>query len=981
MKMKPFLTHIIDKINADASVPMYEVAVILPNRRARRYLLQGLLPQNSDKPHFVPQIFPMEEFVAWLSPLKVVDPVTLLLRLHELVRGYGGDRFGMHRMLSWGTAFLKDISDMDMQLQDVPAILREYANAAQFEVSFGKEELSETDREKLMFNELLADLYVQYGDLLRHHAEAYEGMLYRDCVEHIADYAGRLPFKRLIFAGFYALSPAELRIIRYLKTHFRTEIYFDVDPFYCHIEEPSTTYARREPAFFIQRDCRQLEIAPSELEFFENNYVSIPKKVKIVSTSKNMRQIYGAIREVERIREEKCGEWEMPNGPSDKKSFVNMSDTAVVLADENLLFPFLISYQSDTVNVNATMGFPFEATPVSTLLQQVVAVYESAFAITPDGASELSFSGEQLQLFWDHELMIFQDDRPGYFPTVINYSQLSHNELFMNIPKTELGSRLPAVLQAFCNYAEEVSTVEVYRQLWREASRKMDEVQTLFASHFAQDEPVDFPFAKYAVMRMLGDISVSMEGDHDSGLQVMGLLETRMMDFKNVIMLSVNEGILPKGITYNSLLPFDFKFKFDGEEALPNYLYQDQVYAYHFFRLLQRAENVTLIYNKASDVNLAEKSRFISQLEYEVKVQSLEDRIEIQHEDLDFDLELPVRAPVSMPKTPSVMDILRKYVFSASSLQTYISCPLRFYFQHLMKIREPEVLTDNLEVYELGTVTHAVYKQAFDAIAKEDDPNRYNSILQHYIDNSDQIICDEIRKLSGRSKLTSHDLDSGAWLINRRILGETVRQYLETAKGELKQSSWRIVANEMPVNISDYPVVPLDGGPRFGVHLTGSLDRVQCDGDRVMILDYKTGVVEPGELAIKVKKDEENNPVVIGAALDSLFSDTKYAKLFQLVMYMLMYEHVVTVASSSIQVGIISTREINKKSPDYILPGSVLKETNILIYEKQLQERLNRLFCEIFNPEMPFEQTQDEKRCRNCDFQRLCGRQTSADSR
>ena len=167
--MESFLSKIIDKIVAVTPLnQMHEVAVILPNRRAQRRLLQGLVEINGGKPMFAPQIFPMEDFVAYLSPLKVTDQVTQLMRLYSLIRQqqYVGGRFEMHQMLSWGPVFLKDISDMDMQLQNVPVILKEFAQAAKFEIQFGKENASESDLEKIQFNDLLADLYTQYKALL-----------------------------------------------------------------------------------------------------------------------------------------------------------------------------------------------------------------------------------------------------------------------------------------------------------------------------------------------------------------------------------------------------------------------------------------------------------------------------------------------------------------------------------------------------------------------------------------------------------------------------------------------------------------------------------------------------------------------------------------------------------------------------------------------------------------------------------------------
>jgi hypothetical protein len=988
--MQPFLTKIIDKILEDKAVPLHDVAVILPNRRARRQLLKGLSERNGGKPMFAPQIFPMEEFVSWLSPLKVIDSVTQLMRLHTLTRDYPGTRFEMHNLLSWGNAFLKDISDMDMQLQDVPAILKEFSSAAHFEVPFGKDNVSQEEQEKLQFYDLLADIYVQYKVLLAESGEAFEGMIYRDCAENVADYAQKLPFKRLIFAGFYALSPSELTIISYLKEHLseklRTEIYFDIDPFYCHLEggdinnQGLWASGQRETSFFIQRNCEKLRLDIHHLDFFEKDYENRPKKVMIVSTSKNMRQIYAAIREVERI--EMLKKSEKGNGQASKERMVDMSDTAVVLADENLLLPFLLSYHSDNVTINATMGFPFEATPVYALLQQLLAVYESVFALTADEATELVFSGELMEQLWNQELLRSQNVCDSCFPTVIKYSQIPHNELFVNCPKTMISRQLPSILLQFCAFAESVTTEELYLQLWQEVRRKLTDAQAKFDYFLTEKEVMDFAFAKFALTRWLGEVSISMQGDPDTGLQVMGLLETRMMDYRNVIMLSVNEGILPKGISYDSLLPFDFKYKFDGQEALPNYLYQDQVYAYHFFRLLQRADNVMLIYNSASDVSLAEKSRLITQLEYEVKTQHLEDVIHIEHQLLDFNLSLPVRKSLSIPKTPEVMERLSQFTFSASSLQNYIACPLKFYFQHLMKIREERVLSDRLEAYELGTVIHALFKSALDEIKQEADPQCFESILQKHINSLDSDICKEISKLKGRESLKQSDLEQGYWLINRRIIEETVLHYLEKAKEELPSAlPWRIFANEMKVDIRDYLVRSADGQKEWQVKLTGSLDRVQKNGREVMILDYKTGKVEAGHLRVSVKKADENDQKVISATLDKIFTDSKYDKLFQLVMYMLMYDHYSKEKPTAVQAGIVSTREVNMNHAEYIFRSSLFGDFNLLNFKELLSERLNMLLCEIYDETLPFSQTEDEDKCKMCDFLHLCGRQTATESR
>ncbi|MCR4878889.1 MAG: PD-(D/E)XK nuclease family protein, partial [Bacteroidales bacterium] len=657
------------------------------------------------------------------------------------------------------------------------------------------------------------------------------------------------------------------------------------------------------------------------------------------------------------------------------------SDTAVVLADENLLLPFLLSYKPEKVLVNATMGIPFATTPVYALIQQLLAVYESAVSLSSDIAAESLFSGEMVEQLWEHELLRLAKPQAAYFPTVLKYSQLPHSELFASDSKTIQSRLFPTVLLRFCQFAESVTVETLYKSLWKEVNRILSEMQTEFNNFFAENELVDFAFLKFAVTKETSMVTISMEGDSSKGLQVMGLLETRLMDFKNVIMLSVNEGVLPKGITYDSLLPFDFKFKLDGKDALPNYLYQDQVYAYHFFRLLQRAENVSLIYNRASDVSIAERSRFIAQLEYEAQVQNLSN-IKINHYKLDFNLDLPACEPLKIEKSEDIMKRLHAFEFSASSLQAYIACPLKFCFRFLMRIRETQVLGDRMESYELGTVVHALFKKALDEVAAEPNPDNFGEIINRHIARTDEDVCAEIRKLKGRKDLSDSDLLQGQWLINRRVIGETVNRYLEVAKRELRDPSWKITDNELQINQLRYPVVSEDGNRRIEVVLTGSLDRVQKCGNNAMILDYKTGKVEASKLQVKVPKtnkkkaEAENQEMAEPDPLAPIFDNPDYEKLFQLVFYAIMYDFCCLQKPKTVQAGIISTHEINKNNPNYIFHASILGDGDLLKHKTDLSKHLDKLFLKIFDDKTPFLQTEDTKRCKNCEFLHLCGRQT-----
>ena len=300
-----------------------------------------------------------------------------------------------------------------------------------------------------------------------------------------------------------------------------------------------------------------------------------------------------------------------------------------------------------------------------------------------------------------------------------------------------------------------------------------------------------------------------------------------------------------------------------------------------------------------------------------------------------------------------------------------------------MKVQRPVVLSDHLEANELGTVIHAIFDAAFDEIIEcGDHQELYNAVLQKYIDQMDELVCDEILKLKGRESMSANELNQGYWLINRRIIKETVSSYLERAKTELLDSSWRITANEMKIDIRDYEVHPLAGRPACCVKMTGSIDRVQKNGDGdVMILDYKTGKVEESKLRLSVKKDTVLTDELHHAVVNTVFTDSKYDKLFQLMVYMLMYEHVAKETSNVVKAGILSTREVSKNSPKYIFNANVFRDDNLLTYQSVIKDCLNELFIRVFDADTPFCQTENEDNCKNCDFLHLCGRQTTVESR
>lgn len=969
-----FIHKLIEQIT-NSNVDYVDTLIVLPNRRAHRKLVDELIKLHTGKTFFSPTIYPMDEFVSNLSSLRVIDSSTQLLRLLKVVRKYNNNYCNQKGFQIWARSFLHDISDMDMQLQDVVNCLREYAVAAKFEIPFGKDEILEFEQQKILFNELLSQIYTDFKALLKENSETYTGLLYRDCAENISEYSRKIDHKRIVFAGFYALSPAELQIINHFKDHFNTEVYFDIDPFYCHLEDDVNNDIHRQTSFFVKRNCERLGLDLSNISFISNDYAETEKALKIVATSKNVRQVYCAIEEIEKIKAQKLKE-----KPQNDK-LIDMSDTVVVLADEQLVVPFVSAYNVDNVDVNITMGLPISLTPIYSVLQMIISIYEMAAMLTDENRTELIFNGAQIQNFFCNKYVASKfPTEMNIFPNILTFSQMPKNDFFTINQKNQIGINLNKILINACKVLKTCDLENNEELACDVVIEKLQGLQLEIDKLFTQTDVMELSLAKLLVTNCLNRVSLVIKGDPEKSLQVMGLLETRMLDFKNVIVVSVNEGILPSGLKYDSLLPFDFKYKLDGKEAISNYLYQDQVYAYHFFRLLQRAENVTLIYNNTSEGSLAECSRFVKQLEYEVKRQNLEDTIHIEHIFKDFSLTLPKPKSFQVEKTDEIIDILKKLSYSASSLKTFILCPMKFYFQQVAKIKKTNFLSDELESYETGNVIHGVYQEVFDEI--KSNPDNYSQIIDKYLDNLDEEVKKQIRKLKNREDIADSSFKQGSWLVNLFILKENIKNYLQVAKEEFKNARIEIIGNELHkecefrfTKFVDEDETSSEETEQFDIKLNGTLDRVQDRAGIIEILDYKSGTVDAKHLKVTAKSNdltpEEQNVI----SKQRIFEDPNYEKLFQLMFYTLLYSENKTKRDNKrIYGGIISTRAINKEAEDYILYCDIFKEFDLSTKLDFFKEGLNALFNEIFDKSKPFLQTRDGERCKYCDYADFCNK-------
>jgi CRISPR/Cas system-associated exonuclease Cas4 (RecB family) len=466
---------------------------------------------------------------------------------------------------------------------------------------------------------------------------------------------------------------------------------------------------------------------------------------------------------------------------------------------------------------------------------------------------------------------------------------------------------------------------------------------------FADATELDFAMVEYFLSEKISATTISFSGNAREGLQIMGLLETRMLDFKNVIVMTINEGTLPKGKAASSLLLYDIKRHF----GLPTHPRTDAIYGYHFFRLLQRAENVYLIYDNESTDTLAEKSRFVAQLEFEIEKQQLQDSIRISHPQFKHSFTYPiVETTISVAKTKSIMEKLSQLPFSSSSLNAYIQCPLKFYWRYVEKIVESKSFDESNESAIIGNVIHGVLEEIF--IKLKENPVQFSSFLAAFKDNIDEIV---VRTFHKQPEIVHENLHEGKLYLACQIVKKSILDYIEVIHNEWQSNIYQIIGTEIPL------VAELMVGETH-IRLTGRADRIEIRDNKVTIFDYKTGKVEGKNLKCKAEN------------LDDLFSDPNFAQLFQMLYYAYIYKSDklnALVQTAEIQCGIITFQELYKQNEDYIYYAEIDKEKNLSKEILQLfEEKLMQLFSAIFNENNAFQQTEEAKNCKYCDYKTVC---------
>lgn len=955
--METFLKQVAHDLYNKTEGNFTKVAIVFPNKRASLFFNE-YLAQESDRPIWSPTYVSISELFRQSSDLSIADPIKLVCNLYKVFQKATGNKETLDDFYFWGEMLIADFDDADKNMADTHALFSNLKDLnelmdnydfleegqkealSQFFHNFSINQVTELKQRFISMWNVLGDIYTEYKALLESQSIAYEGMLYRQVIEQLDVEA--LPYNKYIFVGFNVLNKVEHTLFKKLNEAGKAMFYWDYDTFYLN-KTP------HEAGEFIRRNLRDF---PSELpaSFFDN--LNQPKEVTFIESPTENGQV------------RYLPQWIRENLTSQEK------ETAVVLCNEALLQPVLHALPDNVKHINITMGFPLSQTPAYSFVNALMELHTSGYnpnngrylfaevisVLKHPYTRQLSPEAEKL------EQNLTRDNR--FYPLPSELKQDNVLELLFTPRRNNLDlcSMLSEALKevAVIYQQQAASHSDAFDQLYRESLFKtytlVNRFHTLIESKELNVQAGTF---QRLLTRVMSSSSIPFHGEPAIGMQVMGVLETRNLDFRHLIMLSVNEGQLPKAGGDSSFIPYNLRKAF-GMTTIDHKI---AVYAYYFYRLMQRAEKVTLVYNTATDgINRGELSRFMLQFLIEWGYLVLRKQLEAAQSPQDSTPIIIEKTPDVMERMKSVFDIRNnpKALISPSALNCYLDCPLKFYYKYVALLSAPDEVTADIDSAKFGSIFHYAAEHIYKdltahgkLISKENLETLLKDEvrLQTYVDNG-------FKELFFNLPQNEQPEYNGIQLINSAVIVKYIQQLL---RNDLRYAPFTFVGSEQRIfeNIEIYTPTG-DIQSRIG----GIIDRIDSKGESLRIVDYKTGgdADTPANVQSLFIPDKKRSNYVFQTFLYASIVCKKLREKndSRLVAPALLYIHR---AASENYSPVIQMGEPRKpKEP----------VDNFAQYEGDFRENLKTLLEDIFNPDISFTQTEIEDKCAYCDFRALC---------
>lgn len=957
--MQPFLQLVAHDLYTKIGNDLSCTVLVFPNKRANLFFNE-YLAEESDQPIWSPAAMSISDLLQKLSVQKAGDPIRLVCELYKVFKEETESRETLDDFYFWGELLISDFDDVDKNmvdadklfsnLQDLKNLMDDYEfldeeqeeAIRQFFQNFSIERRTELKEKFISLWDKLGIIYHRYREKLAELGIAYEGMLYRNVIEQLD--TDRLKYDKYVFVGFNVLNKVEKEFFQKLQKAGKAMFYWDYDLFY------TQRISKHEAGEFIKRNLIDF---PNELPESYFDIFRKPKKIRYISAS------------TENAQARFLPEW-VKATQTHTTQIVSEKENAIVLCNEALLLPVLHSIPQDVQNVNITMGFPLAQTPVYSFINAAMELQTNGYRpdtgrFTYEAVSKILKHPYTRQLS-DHATRLEREltKTNRFYPLP---SELKKDD-FLTIlftPQSNIRELCDYLLRLIKSisilYRKEGEYDDIFNQLYRESIFQSHlKINRLYSLIESGELSVRTDTLKRLITKVLTASNIPFHGEPAIGLQIMGVLETRNLDFRNLIMLSLNEGQLPKAGGESSFIPYNLRKAF----GMTTIEHKNAVYAYYFYRLIQRAENITLLYNTSSDgLNRGEESRFMLQL-------LVEGPHEITREYLEAGQSPQNTLEIQIEKTPEILRRLyRAYdtaqpesvILSPSALNTYLDCRLRFYYRYVAGLKTPDEVSAEIDSALFGTIFHLSAQLAYTdltangkMIQREDLERllRDEIKLQGYVD---QAFKQELFKVAPEEKPEYN----GVQLINSKVIVSYLKQLL---RNDLQYTPFEMVAMEKKV--SEKITIQTALGP-LTLRLGGTIDRMDAKEGTLRIVDYKTG----------------GSPK-IPANIEQLFtpSETRPNYIFQTFLYaaIMSRKQPLMVAPALLYIH----RAASESYSPVIEMGEPRKPkipvNNFAFFEDEFRERLQALLEEIFDEKELFTQTEDMKKCAYCDFKVICKR-------
>lgn len=956
--MTPFLYQIASIFYQQYGAEVSKLAFVFPNRRTGLFF-QKYLSEVADKPLFSPTILTINDLFVQLSGKQTADRINMLFMLYEIYIRHSGSAETFDEFLYWGELLLNDFDDVDKYMADARMLftnvtdLREIENdfsfldedqiaaIRTFWSSFYPKGDSPNQEEFLAVWKILYTLYDELKNALAAEGKGYEGMIFREVVEYLEQ--GNkcdLPYTQVVFVGLNALSVAEERFLLQLQK-------IDIADFYWDYASQKVTDPNNKASYFVERNLKNFPskypLPKEEVPATQIEVIGIPSGIG------QAKQVYTLLNELCR---------------DDTMTAEEALRTAVILPDEHLLIPVLNAIPEQIKRINVTMGYPLAGTPVASLMEYILALQKNVRYV------------DRQPVFYFRDVLPILNHRyisttsPEIVTSLIR-EIAENNKIYItsaDLAKTSLLSVLFVPVTDVDTFSDYLICVlqELNRVMYslsdeedEDATQRTNDLEQEFIFHYfttvnrmkelMQDTGVEMKIDTYfrLLKRVTDTITIPFRGEPLSGLQIMGVLETRALDFDRLIILSMNEGIFPLRKAANSFIPYNLRRGF----GLPTYEHQDSVWAYHFYRLIYRASHVSLLYDTRSNgLQTGEVSRFVHQLHYHYE-QPMHNKLVV------YNVSSAKTPALQVQKTDEVMERLAVFrkggsrAISASAVNTYLDCPLKFYFSVVEGIREEDEVSETIESNVFGSILHKVMEELYEPLCgkmvtadllkaiRKDTPVLTGAIARAFAEIFFKT--DVVRPLTGQNFL----------------IGEMIRKYVEKVlERDSKLTPFKYIESERRINrlftLSD----------RSEIQLKGFIDRIDEVKDTIRIIDYKSG-----------------SGTSLFNSVDSLFDREEKDRskaVMQVFMYSWMFGE--PPAGKEVKPGIYYLRTLFSDSFDASVSRRIDRKSEIVNdfskYSADFEQGLRSCLDEIFGREKPFVQTSVEKVCDWCPFKDICGK-------